>query len=146
MSAMLPPQPGNSLEVLQMFLAQRAGHPPARTGQEPQQPKVLITGDLRLYATESEVALHPIKGSYSIKTEGMQEPLHILWHSEGQVLRRQARSTDIVFHLPGTRAGHICTYLVAVQVTERGMQGRVVQSGTFVHIFVTRDDLSNETQ
>jgi len=141
MSAMLPPQPDMSLEARQMLPAQREGYSSAIPGQGIQQPKVLITGDLRLYVTESEAALQPIKGSYSIETVGMQEPLHILWYAEGQVLSRQARSTDIVFDLPGTRAGQPCIYLVAVQVTERGVQGRVVLSGTFVHIFVTSSDL-----
>jgi hypothetical protein len=124
-----------------MFPTQKEEHPSALTGQGLQQPKVLIRGDLRLYVTESEVTLKPIKGSYSIEMAGMQEPLHILWHAEGQVFRRQARSTDIEFDLRGTRAGQTRIYLVAVQVVERGVQGRVVQSGAFVHIFVTSNDL-----
>jgi hypothetical protein len=111
---------------------------PAR-GEQDQKPKVLITGDLRLYVTESQAALQPIRGRYSIETGGMQEPLHVLWHAEGQVFCRQARVTDIEFDLRGAWAGQMRLYLVAVQVVERGMHGRVVQSGAFVHISVTSD-------
>jgi hypothetical protein len=107
-----------------------------------EQPKVLITGDIRLNVTESEAALHPIIGHYSIETAGMREPLYTLWHAEGQVLSRLARSTTIAFDVQGAQAGERRTYLVAVQVVESGVQGRVVQSGVFVEVVVTRDDPS----
>lgn len=94
-----------------------------------------------MYVTESEATLHPILGSYRVETSGMQEPLHILWHTEGQVIQRKTRSADIAFDLRGTQAGQTHTYLVAVQVVERGTRGHVVQSGVFVHIFVTSNDL-----
>jgi hypothetical protein len=111
-------------------------------GEQDQRPEALITGDLRLYVTEAQAALQPIKGRYSIETVGMQEPLHILWHAEGQVCYRQARVTDIEFDLRGAKAGQTRLYLVAVQVVERGVHGRVLQSGTFVHISVTSDQSS----
>jgi hypothetical protein len=110
-----------------------------------EQPKVLITGDSRLCVTELEAALHPIIGRYSIEMAGMREPLYTLWHAEGQVLCRHARSTDIAFDVRGARAGETRTYLVAVQVTESGVQGRVVQCGVFVQVVVTGDDLPNTT-
>jgi hypothetical protein len=93
-----------------------------------------------LYVTESEAALHPITGHYSIETAGMREPLYTLWYAEGQVLSRQARSTNMAFDVRGARAGETRTYLVAVQVVESGVQGRVVQSGVFVQVVVIRDD------
>jgi hypothetical protein len=110
------------------------------TGPGPERPKVLITGDIWLYVTESEAALHPITGHYSIETAGMREPLYTLWYAEGQVLSRQARSTNMAFDVRGARAGETRTYLVAVQVVESGVQGRVVQSGVFVQVVVIRDD------
>ena len=89
--------------------------------------------------TESQAHLHPITGRYSFETAGMQEPLHTLWQAEGQVLSRQARSTNIAFDMRGARAGETRTYLVAVQVVEHGVWGRVVQSGMFVQVVVTDD-------
>ena len=111
-----------------------------RRGEEAGNPKVLITGDIWLCVTESEAALHPITGHYRIETAGMQEPLYTLWHAEGQVLSRQARSTNIAFDVCGAQAGETRTYLVAVQVAESGAQGRVVLSGVFVQVVVIRDD------
>ncbi len=134
MSAMLPPRP-HTLEA----------HHLATTVQRLEQPKVLIAGDTILCVTEPEAALHPITGRYSIETAGMQEPLYTLWHAEGQVLCRQARSTDITFDVRGARAGETRTYLVAVQVTESGVQGQVVLSGMFVQVVVTSDDLPTTT-
>jgi hypothetical protein len=110
------------------------------TGARLEHPKVLITGDIRLNITEWEAALHPITGDYRIETAGMREPLYTLWHAEGQVLSRQARSTGVTFDVRGARAGETRTYLVAVQVVESGAQGRVVQSGVFVQVVVTGDE------
>ena len=133
MSAMLPPP--HTLEA----------HYSAATVLRREQPKVLITGDTILCVTEQEAALHPITGRYSIETAGMQEPLYTLWHAEGQVLCRQARSTGITFDVRGARAGETRTYLVAVQVTESGVKGQVVLSGMFVQVVVTGDDLPTTT-
>lgn len=140
MSATPPPGP-HFLEAPQMYSSLRRVYHPATTEPEPERPKVLITGDIRLYVTEAEAALHPVTGCYSIETVGLQEPLYTLWHAEGQVLRRQARSTSVAFDVPRARAGETRIYLVAVQVTESGAQGRVVQSGMFVKVVVTGDDL-----
>ena len=41
------------------------------------QPKVLITGDIRLRVAESYAACRPVKGRYQIDIEGLQEPLHV---------------------------------------------------------------------
>lgn len=144
MSATLPPRP-HSLEAPQICPSLRGLDLPATAELGLEQPKVLITGDGRLCVTELEAALHPIIGRYSIEMAGMREPLYTLWHAEGQVLCRNARSTDIAFDMRGARVGETRTYLVAVQVTERGVQGRVVQSGVFVQIVVTGDDHPNTT-
>ena len=125
MSTMLPLQP-HTLET----------HQQTTTVLRLEQPKVLITGDTVLCVTEPEATLHPITGHYSIKTAGMQEPLYTLWYAEGQVLCRQARTTDITFDVRGARAGETRTYLVAVQVTESGVRGQVVLSGMFVQVIV----------
>jgi hypothetical protein len=135
----------STLAAPQMHPAQAERHAAFPPGQDLQQPMVIIKGAIRLSVTESEAALQPIIGRYHIETEGLQEPLHLLWYAEGKVLHRQASSTAIAFDLRGTPAGqtHICQ--VAVQAVERGRRGRVVQSGIFVQIVVTSDEDSNET-
>ncbi|MGH2494174.1 MAG: hypothetical protein ACRDIV_05660 [Ktedonobacteraceae bacterium] len=114
----------------------RKQHDPTTIEPALEHSKALITGDVRLYVSESEVALHPVTGHYSIETTGLQEPLYMLWNAEGQVLDRRARSASITFNVSGARAGETRTFLVAVQVMESGAQGRVVQSGMFVQVVV----------
>lgn len=99
-------------------------------------PSVVITGDLRLVVTEADAARGPITGSYRIQTQGMQEPLLVLWGAEGQVLSRQARATAITFAIPGTRAGQNVIASVQVQVTDQRVS---VVSGVFVQILVIAD-------
>jgi hypothetical protein len=140
MSGMLPPRP-HALEARLGCSSQWGVHHPAMTEPGLEPTKVLIIGDIRLRVTESEAAHHPITGHYRIETAGMQEPLYTFWHAEGEILCRQARSTGIAFDVRGARAGETRTYLVAVQVTESGVQGRVVQSGVFVQVTVTSDHL-----
>jgi hypothetical protein len=138
MSMILPSQP-HAWETQHVSPTLRVVHQPAMTESEREQPKVLITGDFRFSVTESEAALHPIIGHYRIQTAGMQKPLYMLWHAEGQVLPRHAPSTSITFDVSGARAGETRTFLVAVQVAEQGGQGRVVQRGVFVQVVVTRN-------
>jgi hypothetical protein len=138
MSAMLPPQ-HDPLAVPQRYASQYGEYSPASARTELEQSKVLIRGDIILYITESEAALGPITGCYSIEATGMQELLYIFWHAEGQVHCRHARSTAIEFDVRGARAGETRTYLVAAQVAESGVQGRVVQCGVFVQIRVSED-------
>jgi hypothetical protein len=95
-----------------------------------------IKGDLRLTVTESDAAHGPIKGSYKIETEEMQEPVQVSWGGEGHVHSRQARATDIAFEIPEARAGQTWIYTVQAQVTDRW---RSIVTGVFVQIFVTRD-------
>jgi len=79
-------------------------------------PHVVVTGDLQLSVTESDAAHGPIKGSYSIETREMQEPLLIMWGGEGQVLNRRARTTNIAFEMPEARVGQTWIYPVQAQV------------------------------
>jgi hypothetical protein len=107
-------------------------------------PKVLIQGDIRLRVPESYAALRPVKGHYQIETEGMQEPFHVIWIIEGNVLNHTVHSIDVAFDVRGTPAGGTLTRLVSAQVTERNGQGCIVHSSVFVQIFVTRDNLALE--
>lgn len=145
MSGIISPPTTSTLAAPQIHPAQAERHAAVPPGQELQQPMVIIKGAIGLRVTESEAALQPIIGRYHIETEGLQEPLHLLWYAEGKVLHRQARSTAIAFDLRGTPAGHTRICQVAVQAVERGGRGRVVQSGIFVQITVTSDEGSDET-
>src|ERR1700730_5514290 len=73
-------------------------------------PQVVITGDLQLSVTESEAALGPITGHYSIETWQMQGPLQVYWGAEGQVCNRQDKVTDIAFEMPQAQAGQRWIY------------------------------------
>ncbi len=105
-------------------------------------PQVFITGDLQLSVTESDAAYGPVKGSYRIEIQEMQEPLQVLWGAEGQVRSCQARATEIAFEMYGARAGQMRIYSVQVQVTDRR---RSIVTGVFVQIRVTPDTFLQET-
>lgn len=97
---------------------------------------LFITGDLAMLVTEQEVACGPIIGRYTVETQDMREPLCVLWHAQdGKVLNGCARSTEIAFDLSGTRAGHLWTTVVTVQVTDAEMCDAIIE-GTFVQIRV----------
>src|SRR5437016_7260772 len=98
--------------------------------------QVFITGDLQLCVTESDAAHGPIKGSYRIETQEIQEPLQVLWGAEGQVGSRQARATDIAFEMSGVQAGQMRIYPVQVQVTDPRTSS---VSGVVVQILVIPD-------
>jgi hypothetical protein len=108
------------------------------------QPKVTIKGDIRLRVTEPYAARRPVKGRYQIATEGMQEPLHVLWMIEGNVLSHTVHAIEVAFDVQGTPAGETLTRQLTAQVTERGGQGCIVHSSVFVQIFVVNDDLTRE--
>ncbi len=105
-------------------------------------PRVIITGDVRLRVTESFAALRPVKGRYHIETEGMQEPFHVIWISEGQVYSHTVHSIEIAFDMRGMSAGETLTQILTAQVTERNGQGCIVHSSVFIQISVVSDDLS----
>ena len=99
-------------------------------------PHVAVTGDLQLSVTELDAAHGSIKGSYSIETREMQEPLLLVWGGEGQVLNRRARTTDIAFEMSGAQVGQTWIYPVQVQVTDRRT---CIVTGVFVQILVIPD-------
>ena len=101
-------------------------------------PHVVITGDLQLVVTESDVARGPIIGRYNIETQEMWDPLRVCWGGEGQVRDRRARTTEIAFKMPGFRAGQMWIYSVQAQVTDRRTS---IVTGVFVQILVTTDPL-----
>lgn len=104
-------------------------------------PRVIITGDVRLRVTESFAALRPVMGHYRIETEGIEEPFHIIWISEGQVHSHTVHSIDVAFDMRGMSAGETLTQMLTAQVTERNGQGCIVHSSVFIQISVVSDDL-----
>jgi hypothetical protein len=129
----------------QESLLQEASHIPGRVAGIDGMPRIVIQGDIRLRVTESFAALRPVKGHYRIETEGMQEPLQVIWIAEADVLNHTVHSLDVAFDVRGTPAGETLTRLLTVQVTESNGQGSIVHSSVFVQIFVVRDDLSSST-
>ncbi len=117
---------------------------PTRVPRTSNTPKVLIQGDIRLRVTESYAALRPVKGHYRIEMEGMQEPLHVIWIIEGNVLNHTVHAIDVAFDVRGTPAGETLTRLLTAQVTDRNGQGCIVHSSVFVQIFVIRDPTHNQ--
>jgi hypothetical protein len=130
--------------AIQASLLKEVSHVPARVPGTDGMPRVVITGDIRLRVTESYAALRPVKGHYRIETEGMQEPLHVIWIIEGNVLSHTVRSIDVEFDVRGTPAGETLTRVLTAQVTERNGQGCIVHSSVFVQILVVSDDLPYE--
>jgi len=127
--------------AIQAPLLKDVSHIPARIPGTDGMPGVVITGDIRLRVTESYAADRPVKGFYRIETEGMQEPLQVIWIIEGNVLKHTVRSIDVEFDVRGIPAGETLTRLLTAQVTERNGQGCIVHSSVFVQILVVRDDL-----
>src|SRR5207245_1485888 len=89
---------------------------PAMTPRTGGMPKVVITGDIRLRVTESSAALRPMKGHYRIETERMQEPLHVIWMIEGNVLNHTVHAIDVAFDVRGPPAGETLTRVLTAQV------------------------------
>ncbi len=130
---------------IQAPLSKEVSHIPGGVPGTSSTPKVLIKGDIRLRVTESYAGLRPVKGYYRIEIEGMQEPLHVIWIIEGNVLNHTGHSIDVEFDLRGTPAGETLTRMLTAQVTDRNGQGCIVHSSVFVQIFVIRDPVLNNT-
>lgn len=130
--------------AIQAPLSKKASHIPGSVPGTSKMPKVLIQGDIRLRVTESYAALRSVKGHYQIETEGMQEPLHVIWIIEGNVLNHTVHSIDVEFDVRGTPAGETLTRVLTAQVTERNGQGCIVHSSVFVQILVVSDDFPYE--
>ena len=126
--------------AIQAPLLKEVSRVPARVPGTDGMPRVVITGDIRLRVTESYAARRPVKGHYRIETEGMQEPLHVIWMIEGNVLNHTVYSIDVEFDVRGIPAGETLTRVLTAQVTESNGQGCIVHSSVFVQILVTRDD------
>jgi len=126
--------------AIQASLLKKVSHIPGAVPETSGVLKVVIKGDIRLRVTESYAALRPVKAHYQIETEGMQEPLHVIWIIEGNVLNHTVYSIDVEFDLRGTPVGETLTRLLSAQVTERNGQGCLVHSSVFVQILVARDD------
>jgi hypothetical protein len=129
--------------AIQVSLANEVSRRPGRVRGTSGIPKVLILGDIRLRVTESYAAGRPVKGYYRIETEGMQEPLQVIWIIEGNVLKHTVLSIDVEFDVRGIPAGETLTRLLTAQVTDKNGQGCIVHSSVFIQIFVVRDDLRN---
>ena len=104
-------------------------------------PGIVITGDIRLRVTESYAALGPVTGHYRIETKGMQEPLHVIWIAEGNVLNHTAYSIDVAFDIRGMQAGEKHTEMLSAQVTDCNGHGRIFHYSVFIQISVVKDDL-----
>jgi hypothetical protein len=126
-------------------LLKKGAHIPGTVPETGSVPKVVIRGDIRLRVPESYAALRPIKGYYRIETEGMQEPLHVIWIIEGNVLNHTVRSLNVEFDARGTPAGETLTRVLTAQVTDRNGRGCIVHSSVFVQIFVIRDPALKKT-
>jgi hypothetical protein len=127
--------------AIQAPLLKKVSHPPESVPGTGGMPKVVIEGDIRLRVTESYAAGRPVKGFYRIETEGMQEPLQVIWIIEGNVLNHTVRSIVVEFDVRGIPAGETLTQVLTAQVTDKNGQGCIVHSSVFIQIFVMRDDL-----
>jgi hypothetical protein len=70
----------------------------------------------------------------------MEEPLHVIWIAEGDVLNHTVHAIDVAFDVRGTPAGETLTRLLTAQVTESNGRGCIVHSSVFVQVSVVRDD------
>src|SRR5207244_10464613 len=95
-------------------------------------PKVLIKGDIRLRVTESYAGRRPVRGGYTIETESMQKPLHVIWMIEGNVLNHTVHSIEVAFDVRGISAGETLTRPLTAQGTDRGGQRCIVERHVFV--------------
>src|SRR2546429_9509653 len=102
-------------------------------------PKVLIKGDIRLRVTESYAGRRPVRGRYTIETESMQKPLHIIWMIEGNVLNHTVHSIEVAFDVRGISAGGKGTRVFNCKVRGRGGEGWVGCRRGFVPSFFVMD-------
>ena len=130
-----------SSPAIQGFIAEQVLRMPGKIPENDDMPGKVITGDIRLRVTETYAALRPVTGHYRIETKGMQEPLHVIWMVEGNVLNHTAYTIDVAFDMRGIRAGETLTRMLSAQVTDCNGHGRIFHYSVFVQIFVVKDDL-----
>ena len=119
------------------------GSLPARSAlHSDPEPKVVITGDVRLRISACDAAHCPAKGHYTVAIEGLQRPLHVMWIVDGAVLTHSDREIDIVFDMRGRTVGETLTRQLSVQVSAQGGQGCVVHSSVFIQVVVVPDAAS----
>src|SRR5947208_13921635 len=93
-------------------LLKKGAHIPGTVPGTGSMPKVRITGDVRLRIPQAYAARRSVKGHYRIETEGMQEPLHVIWIVEGNVLNHTVHAIDVAFDVRETPAGETLTRLL----------------------------------
>ena len=130
-----------SSPAIQGSIAEQVLRMPDKIPENDDMPGIVITGNIRLRVTESYAARGPVTGHYRIETKGMQEPLHVIWMIEGNVLNHTAYSIDVAFDLRGIRAGETLTRMLSAQVTDCNGHGHIFHYSVFVQIFVVKDDL-----
>src|SRR5947209_1015271 len=90
------------------------------------EPRVIITGDVRLHVTELDAARKAVKGHYTLETDGMQSPMHVIWMIDGHMLTESDHDIEITFDVRGKPVGETLTRQLTVQVTEKEGQGCIV--------------------
>ena len=130
-----------SSPAIQGSIAEQVLRMPDRIPENDDMPGIVITGNIRLQVTESYAAPGPVTGHYRIETKGMQEPLHVIWMVEGNVLNHTANTIDVAFDMKGIRAGETLTRMLSAQVTDCNGHGSIFHCSVFVQIFVVKDDL-----
>lgn len=128
------------MRAAQTFLADKAMQHPETGEATNGTPKVMIKGDIRLRVAAAVAAHRLIKGSYRLALEQMQEPLQVIWITEGKVIGHSVHDIDIEFDLRGVSAGETRTYVVSAHVTDSNGQGRIIHSSVFVQILVMGDE------
>jgi hypothetical protein len=93
-----------------------------------------------LRVSESYAAHRPVKGHYRLELEGIEQPLHVIWIAEGDVLNHSVHAIDVAFDVRGTPVGETLTRLLTAQITEHNGQGCIFHSSVFVQISVVRND------
>jgi hypothetical protein len=136
MSSTLKHKDQAQVPSIQVPLVKEVSRLPERIRERVNLPKVLIRGDIRLRVPASHAGSRPVKGHYHIETDGMHEPLQVIWIAEGNVLNHTVHSLDIEFDVRGIPAGETLTSVLTAQVIETKGQGCIVHSSVFIQIFV----------
>jgi len=127
--------------AIQAPLVKEGSSLPGRMRERVDIPRVLIQGDIRLRVPEASATCRPVQGHYHIETEGLHEPLQVIWMLEGKVLNYNQRSLDVEFDVSGIPTGETLTRVITVEVIETVGRACIVHSSVFIQIFVERDDL-----
>ncbi len=127
--------------ALRMPLVKERSSLPEKMRERVDIPRVLIQGDIRLRVPEAFAARRPVRGHYFIGTEGLREPLQVIWMLESNVLNYNQRSLDVEYDARGIQAGETLTQILAVEVIETTGRACIAYSSVFIQILVEHDDL-----